>query len=306
MAPSAEGLRFPLTGLPVPTGATYPVTPICAKVVDTGSSVGPSGLGWADVVYETADTGSGTQLAALFQSTEPGRVGALGSAGMPDLWILPQYGAALYSTGATASVAASIKRAGLLDMSQGSGAAEFAYVTVTSPKREAGTYLNGARAYQQMMALGSSIASDSARLRFAESTDSTASPTTSVSIPFSANQVATWSWSAASRRYLRSQGRIAQRDPATHKRVSAANVVVMWAKYTALDTDLAGSGGYDVQLGGSGQVTVFRDGQRIDGRWKADGQSPPTFATESGAAIRLAPGTTWFEVIPLSANITMR
>ena len=54
------------------------------------------------------------------------------------------------------------------------------------------------------------------------------------------------------------------------------------------------------------EVTVFRDGQRIDGRWKADGASPPTFYADSGQAIRLAAGTTWFEVIPLSTNISMR
>jgi hypothetical protein len=127
-----------------------------------------------------------------------------------------------------------------------------------------------------------------------------------VSIPFSASQVASWTWSEASGRFLRSRNGNAQRDAATGKRISASNVVVMWAKYASLDADIAGSGGYDVTLGGSGQVTVFRDGQRVDGRWKADGQSPPTFSTESGQAIRLAPGSTWFEVIPLAANITMR
>ena len=306
VTPSAEGLRFPLTGLPVRAGASYPVTPICAKLVDGGSGSALSGLGWADVVYETADSGTGTNLAALFQSQAPGRVGPLGPAGMPDLWILPQYGAALFSTGATATVGASLKRVGQLDMSQGSAAGDFAYTSVTSPRRLAGTYLNGGRAYQQMIALGSSVASDSARLRFAESTGATGSPTAALSIPFSANQVVSWSWSNRSSTYLRSQGGHTQRDPATHKQLSASNVVVMWARYTALESDLTGNAGFDVTLGGSGQVTVFRDGQRFDGRWKADGSSPPTFATESGQAIRLAPGATWFEVIPLSANITMR
>jgi len=306
VTPPADALRFPLTGLPVSAGVSYPLTPICAKLVDRGSGSTLFGLGSADVVYETADSDSGTQLAAIFQSTTPGRVGPLGSAGMPDLWILPQYRAALFSTGATATVAASVKRAGLLDMSQGAAAGDFAYATARSPRTSVGTYLKGARAYQQMIALGSSVASDSARLRFSDARESTASPTKSVSIPFSADQTASWTWNAGSRRYLRSRGGRTQNDGATMKPISASNVVVMWANYTALDRDIAGSGGFDVALGGTGQVTVFRDGQRLDGRWTADGQSPPTFATESGEAIRLASGSTWFEVIPLSANITMR
>jgi hypothetical protein len=203
-------------------------------------------------------------------------------------------------------VSASIERAGLLDLSQDSAAGGFAYSSAKLPGRRSGTYLNGRRAYQQVLTLGSSAASESARLRFSESSGTTASPTASVAIPFSASQVVGWSWDPGSARYLRSQNGRAQRDALTRKRISAANVVVLWAKYTALDTAVTGSAGYDVTLGGSGQASVFRDGQRFDGRWKADGSSPPTFASETGQAIRLAPGSTWFEVIPLSTNITMR
>lgn len=307
ITPPTDAVRFPLTGQPVSPAAAYPISPICAKLVDTGAPGGLAGLSSADVVYETAESDSGTQLAALVQSTVAARVGPLSGAGMPDLWILPQYRAALFSTGATASVAASIKRAGLVDMSEGSAAGDSAYVAVKSPKAVAGTYLKGPRAYQQMIALGSAITSESARLRYSEAVDTTGSPTLSVSIPFSANQVAAWTWDPVSAQYLRSRNGHPQRDAASGQRISARNVVVMWARYTMLDSDpTTGGGGQDVTLGGSGQVTVFRDGQRLDGRWKADGQSPPTFAAESGQAIRLGPGSTWFEVIPLSANITMR
>jgi hypothetical protein len=304
--PPADAQRFPLTGLSVPAGATYAPSPISAKIIDDGSRASLVGLGSADVVYETAESDSGTQLAALFQSSVPERIGPLGSAGMPDLWILPQYHAALFSTGATASVAASIKRAGLIDMSMGSAAGDSAYTNDKPPGGPKGEYVIGPRADEQMLALGSTIASQSAQLRFSETADTTGSPTASVSIPFSENQVASWTWNSKTARYVRTRAGHSQRDAGSGERISASNVVVMWTRYSSLDADIAGSGGYDVVLGGSGQVTVFRDGQRIDGRWKADGESPPTFSTESGQAIRLAPGTTWFEVIPLSANITMR
>ncbi|MDR3687032.1 MAG: DUF3048 C-terminal domain-containing protein [Coriobacteriia bacterium] len=306
VTPPIDAQRFPLTGLPVPAGATYPISPMCAKLVDNGATATLSGVSAADVVYETGQAGAGTQIAALFQSAAPKTVGPLGAAGSPDLWILPQYSAALFSTGASTGLAASIKRAGLIDFSAGSAAGDSAYETLTHPKAAAGTYLSGARALQQVTALGSTIASDSARLRYASASETTGSATAGLTIPFSANQVVGWSWNAKSSRYLRLRNGRAQRDLLGKKRISASNVVVMWAKYTALDTDVVGPGGYDITLGGSGQVTVFRDGQRIDGRWKADGASPPTFYADSGQAIRLAAGTTWFEVIPLSTNISMR
>ena len=98
----------------------------------------------------------------------------------------------------------------------------------------------------------------------------------------------------------------AQSDASTSEQITATNVVIVWAHYTPLDADIAGGGGFDVTLGGSGQVSVLRDGQRLDGKWKADGVTPPRFVRKDGSAIRLAAGNTWVEVIPLSANITLR
>ena len=122
----------------------------------------------------------------------------------------------------------------------------------------------------------------------------------------SANFEALWRFDALSGTYMRNVNRKAALDALDHKRISAKNVVVLWTRYTALDSDLAGGGGFDVTLGGQGQASVFRDGDRFDGKWRADGNTPPRFVAEDGSPIRLAPGATWFEVIPISANITLR
>ena len=306
VAAPADSLRYPLTGQPMPPGTKYPISPACVKVANSGLASAYAGVSDADVVYETAGSATGTQLTCLFQSTRPGRVGPLTGAGMSDLWVLPQYGAALFSTGTTGTLAASVSRAGLLDLSRGTKASGSAYKDVRSPRSSAGTYLTGAAAYAEALAVGSKIASEPARLRFSATIGSTPSPTRRVSVPFSTTQVVEWIYDPASHAYMRSQGGHAQRDARTGARVLATNVVVMWVRYTSLDSDIAGGGGFDVTLGGSGQTSVFRGGQRLDGRWKADGQSPPTFTAEDGSAIRLAPGRTWIEAIPLSANITMR
>jgi len=297
---------FPLTGLPIPPASSYPTAAACVKVFDSGAAAAFQGIGDADVIYETADSSKGTQLACIFQSRMSGRIGPLSGAGMPDLWLLPQYHAALFSTGATGTLSASFKRAGLYDLSDGSGAAGLAYVDVSRPASQTGTYLRADRAQAELQKLSSSIASESARLHFSESVETTGSKTKSVTVPFSASDIVEWSYDARTKSYTRTRDSVPQRDLRSGQRVTADNVVVMWAVYQEFDEDTAGSGGFDVTLGGSGEVTVLREGERYDGKWRADGQSPPTFTDDQGGTIRLAPGRTWIEVIPLSANIILR
>ena len=298
--PPADALRYPLTGIPAPDETAVAKRPVCVKVADPGGAAALTGVQEADVVYETADTGSHTQLACVFQSSVPRRVGPIGVAGMPDLWIVPQYGAALFSTGAPASLSVSLQRAGLLNFSQDTTAPQV-YSQASSA-----VALDGGKALGALATAGSSVATQSARLRFSATVDTTATPIAGISIPFSGSTVVSWAYHAADHSYRRSEEGHAQLDGSNRKQIMAANVVVVWAHYTPLDADIAGGGGFDVTLGGSGEVSVFRDGQRLDGKWKADGSSPPRFVREDGSSIRLSPGNTWVEVIPLSANITLR
>ena len=300
VAPPADALRYPLTGAAAPDETAVTKRPLCVKVADPGSAAALTGVQPADVVYESADTGSHTQLACIFQSSVPRRVGPIGVAGMPDLWIVPEYGAALFSTGAPAGLSLSLQRAGLINFSEDTTASQ-AYARASG-----GVVLDGLKAVRALEAAGSSVATQSARLRFSATLDSTATPIVGVSIPFSNSSVVSWAYDSAHHTYRRSEGGQTQTEASTGKQITAANVVVVWAHYTPLDADIAGGGGFDVTLGGSGQASVFRDGQRLDGKWKADGTSPPRFVREDGSSVRLSPGNTWVEVIPLSANITLR
>jgi hypothetical protein len=298
----ASVLTWPLTGLPLPEGARVATVPVCVKVHDSGAKK-LTGVASADAVYETRDQGSGTQLACLFGHKVPARIGPLAAAGMPDLWVVPQYRAALFSAGATSTLAASMASwPEGSDASLGKGEPfDSAYT------RGGGGYVQGLAAEELAARFSSTVTSGTAaRLRFSASNPATPSPIVSVMVPFSAGWDVSWKWKAGAGVYERSVRGKAAVDSLGRKRISAKNVVVMWARYSALDADIAGDAGYDVTLGGSGQASVFRDGVRYDGKWKADGESPPRFVAENGSAIRLAPGNTWFEVIPLSANITMR
>jgi len=301
VAPPADALRYPLTGLSADDEIAVARRPLCVKVVNSGAASALAGVQTADVVYETADTGTHTQLACLFQSRVPRQVAPVGAAGMPDLWIVPQYAAALFSTGAPATLSASIVRAGLLNLSQDTTAQ-----SLYSRRRPSSVALDGPASRDALIARESDAASQPERLRYSSSFESSSDPISQVSIPFSTSVAVGWTYDAKHDVYRRFENRRAQIDMATRKGIVATNVVVLWAHHTPLDPDVAGGGGFDVTLGGSGQVSVFRGGRRLDGKWKADGQSPPRFVAENGSAIKLAPGNTWVEVIPLSTNITLR
>ena len=82
--------------------------------------------------------------------------------------------------------------------------------------------------------------------------------------------------------------------------------MVLWAKYEAARRDKVGSTTYRVNLGGKGRVSIFRDGQRLDGTWVAGRNAPPKFKDSEGRPIRLGQGRTWFQVLPLNGSITMK
>lgn len=303
VAPPPGVFALPLTGIQAEEDSLATTVPVCVKVRNDGAR-SPSGVGQADVVYETADGGSGTRLACLFQSRVPARIGPVDSAGMPDLWIVPQYHAMLFSTGATSNLAASMRQwPQPSDASFGRGSPfDSAYRGGSKNK-----YVLGREAAEFAAKFGSQVTSRTpARLRFSASNEASANVIEQVSVPFSSDSIVEWRWDEKSGTYVRSVGGKAARDGLTRKRISATNVVVLWVRYASLDPDAAHASASDVTLGGSGRMSVFRNGVRFDGKWKARGQSPPRLFASDGSPIGLEPGTTWFEAVRLSTNITLK
>jgi hypothetical protein len=125
-------------------------------------------------------------------------------------------------------------------------------------------------------------------------------------VPLSTFNNVTWTYDKKRDVFLRKNNGVIHRDATTGKQVAAKNVVVMWARYSAANPDTHGSMTYDIKLGGTGRATVFRNGNRFNATWTATLNKPPTFTDKSGRPIRFAPGNTWFEVVPLDVNISMK
>lgn len=300
-----EPILWPLSGLVAPDAEAITRRPLSVKIENSAASRPQTGLGSADVVYESVTEGGITRLNAIFQSQMPKTVGPVRSARLSDIWIVPQYHALFVFSGASRQVNSAIKAARLPNLSEDAGVS-VPYSRSSARSAPHNLYVNTKKAYVEAAKRGMEITDDVPRMQFSPRMAAEASTITVVSIPFSTANKVTWTYKASDKRYYRVNDGKRHLDEATNKQIAATNVVVMWARYTAASRDKVGSTTYDINLGGTGRVSVFRNGQRVDGTWTADNTSPPRFTSADGTPIKLAPGSTWFQVIPLSVSITMK
>jgi hypothetical protein len=306
VSPPPEPPRYPLTGLVVPDKDATRARPLSIKVENSPPARPQTGLNSADVAYETVVEGGITRFNLIFQSKSPKIVGPVRSARLSDLWIVPQYHAVFYYSGASNSVTSRLKQADLPDLSQDAGVT-FPYYRSGARSAPHNLYLTTSKARTEAKRRKLDLNVSVPKLEFgAASTLSTATAIKSVFVPLSTFSNVTWKYNKKRDVFLRQNNRVIHRDAATGKQVAAKNVVVMWCKYTAASHDKLNSTTWSVKMGGSGRATIFRNGHRYNGKWVATRTQPPHFVDKHGRPIRLARGNTWFEVVPLDVNISMK
>lgn len=304
----AEPVRWPLTGLDAPTPEAIRERVVSVKIENSSAARPQSGLQQADVVYETVAEGGITRFNALFHSEVPDPVGPVRSARLSDIIIVPQYGALFVFSGASASVNAAVRSAGLENLSQDAGiTAPFFRSSARSAPHNLYAHLDDVRA--EAVRRGMPAEAEPKRIAF---TPGSAVNTGGVSaltidIPFSTANRVLWNYDQTADAYLRTNNGRVHTDALTGEQIRARNVVVIWAKYVPQSKrDSAGSTTYDVTLTGTGRASVFISGQRYDCTWEADGSAPPVFKAPDGSAIRLARGNTWFQVIDTGISIAVQ
>lgn len=93
---------------------------------------------------------------------------------------------------------------------------------------------------------------------------------------------------------------------ATKTQVSAANVVVLYARHdkTSIIEDSNNAVSVHITLTGQGDAQFFRDGIMVRGKWQRQSEQEFfTFTDTGGNPIGLRPGITWFEVVPIGYTV---
>lgn len=298
---------WPLTGLPAPDGDTPANTRIVSvKIENSPVSRPQSGIQSADVVYETITEGGITRFNCLFHSQVPEQIGPVRSARLSDIDIVPQYDALFVFSGASRLVNSAVKAAGLQNLSQDAGVSK-GYKRVSFRAAPHNLYIDLPTMREVGVERGYPATQDIRALAFEKRAIEATPSITSITIPFSPANTSAWTYDAEKDAYLRVNNGKVHTDQLTGEQIAAKNVVVMWAKMTAAaHRDVTGSQTFDIELVGSGNVSIFRNGQRFDGTWTGTAAAPPVFKAADGTQLRLAPGNTWFQVIPTNINISMQ
>ncbi|MDR0854304.1 MAG: DUF3048 domain-containing protein [Clostridiales Family XIII bacterium] len=290
---------FPLTGTETTDESLTQRRPLIAKIENGKSSdVRPQyGVSFADVVYETVTEGGITRLDCIYQSEIPEEVGNIRSARNLDVTLVPQYRGLLFDSGASAPTIAEL-RAGLGDTRIEHGAAGDAlYRRVDFRKAPHDVFVSLAKAYEYAETkrqLETSF-TDFKGLSFGvNNKEITTTDATDIHV-LVGGQNDDWHFDSATKEYLLDEDGTPLTDAANEdKQISVSNVIVMWVAYhhgnaqNSLGSDEPGA---DMNAGGD--VSIFRDGKRIDGTWATDGLTPPRFYDANGVEIKLAKGKSW-------------
>jgi hypothetical protein len=290
---------WPLTGLP---GEPAARPALAVKIENTAVARPQSGLEQADVVWETIVEFDVSRLVAVFHSQVPDEVGPIRSVRPMDTSVTaPLHGLLAFSGG----------QAGILDLVAASGVQELSHDAGVEGMyrvggRKAPHNVYGSPETFWGLADAEHRAAPAEQFEIARSLDRAAAvvagaPASSLAFRLSPASSPTWSWDGTS--WLRSEGAAAS-VAASGARLAATNVVAITAVHRP--TEFGAQGGAAVptyDLVGSGDAVVATGGRTVAARWQKDAEDAPMrLLLADGMPARLAPGTTWVELVPAGSG----
>jgi hypothetical protein len=307
----APGGMNPLTGLPLPLpGGRAGQRPIIVCINNDYAARPQWGMSAADVVYEYLMEGYGiTRFSAIFYGSDVAQIGPVRSARLINYTMGALYDAGLVCSGASDAVRYSLKHE-----------APFPYMDIDLDDPNQNRYsVSIGSDYRTRLRTGT----DKLRRWLADwgvekapslrgftfgGLPGGGAPAMSISIPYprGTGSQAAYVYDGGSGRYLRSLGGAAHVDGNTGAQIGVENVVVQVVAHEATNIveDSLGSTSIRLNLFGSGQAIIFRDGQAFAGTWRSESRGDtPRFYDAGGAEIPLKPGKTWISIVPGNYSI---
>ena len=300
-APVAAPGTNPLTGLPIDPAA--PARAALAVKIDNAPKARPqAGINEADIVVEEGVEGGVTRFFTLFHSTDAPSVGPVRSARSTDLLFAQQVGRPLFSySGANKNFAALVAKAPLVDV----GVGRFPTAYHRKPGRPAPYNL-----FSETKTLFGSAGDNvtpppplfSYRPEGEAPPEAGSEPAPRVQALWKLNITTTvvFGWDEATKTFRRTTDGAPHLDTAGVQ-VATQNVVFQVVGYrnTGL-VDQSGAAVPEAELIGEGDAWVLTGGRLVKGRWSRPTEAQTTaFTYPSGEPIRLTPGRTWLELVPL-------
>lgn len=313
IVPAQDPNVAPFTGLAVSDPAILTRRPLAIKVANTENVRPQHGLSKADVVIEQRVEFGLTRMTAIYHSQDAEKVGSIRSARLPDLEWPVIFDAVLAFSGGVQPVRTMLYESDFADrvLEQArNGAAFFRDRNIAVPNN---LFANTATLWNVAQQRGwNKRPEPTAAWAFSPAPPAGGRPVTNLKVPYPAGtDRVEWRYDAASGRWLRWQGGVAQTDALTGKQLDTANVVVLAANHVPTlilehgTVDRGVNRSIEIQVWGEGPLTIYRDGQAYTGRWVRQGRHEPfVFVGADGQPLMLKPGNTWIEVVPLDMQVT--
>ncbi len=305
----------PLTGLEVADPQTLNERVVAVKVENLPREHRPqSGINAADLVYEYYTEFGSTRFIALYHGQAPEKVGPVRSARFFDIQVVQSYKATFLFGGAYWAVYNRIWNSDISPRLVVEGSAAYPAMFRQSVDNENLLFANLTQLPAALDKMGiDNQAQDLSGMFFRKTMDVNGYPATEITVHFSNAIYNRWLYDSASGKYQRyvdqnNAATVADEnyallvDRVTGEAVSADNVVILFVPYSYFVKN-ATEEVMDVDLVGSGDALIARDGQIFTVYWQREtSASTLTLVDGEGNAFPFKPGNTWFEVVGSSSQ----
>lgn len=309
VAPKKTATPTPTTGPSLLNGIIVDASKINQHVIATMIENSPparpqTGLDKADVVYEALAEGGITRFMALYSQTYPSKAGPIRSARSYYVDWLSEFDAFYIHRGGSPAALDRIRQYNIKDADNADGYYREPQKGVAS---EHTLYVDVTKLYAwtQNHAHWPST-QDFKPWTFKDPATST-KPSGKITVNFSTDQFkVVWDYDQPSNRYLRNLAGAPHKDKVSGEQLNAQTVVVMTVQRAANSPykDTGKESEWSMTTIGSGAVSVFEDGARIDGTWKKPSRTERTrFYDSAGQEIVINRGKIWVEVIPQNGSV---
>lgn len=317
----------PLTGLPATDPAALNRRPIIAKISNAPPLVRPqAGVSSADHIWEHYAEGGLTRFSAVFYSQTPARVGSIRSGRLIDYELAPMYqGLLVFSGGSTGveeqifgSEATGIAEARLAEGRELVPPSDFAerafkgvlfgppfYFRDENVPVPHNLFATPADIWALASSRGVNGTPSLQGLAFSGQVPvGAAGPASTVDVRYRATR-AQWFYNAEAGHYERMSDGQWHTDALTGERITAENVVIIFADHSFTDiveSEWQGSRSYSIQikLWFEGEAMIARDGQWYRARWQRPTRESLLYlTTEAGDRFPLKPGQTFYHAVRL-------
>ena len=290
VAPAATEIA-PLTGIAVTVGSS--AHPSLATKIDNHVAARPQiAIDKTDLVFEELVEGGITRYVAVWQSSIPDEVGPVRSIRPMDPDIIAPFGGVVAYSGGQQRFVDRMNATGQVS-------AIFDYDTTGLFSRSSATAAphNVILAAAEFVNRNEKVAPPVQQYAYAAtnagaSASVDGSPISVINTRFSNSSARSWTWNADAAAYLRAQDGSPDLT-AEGDQLKATNVVALRVNVT-VDQSIP-----KTELIASGEASISTGGKTLPAAWsKASQTAPIRLVDANGVTIRLAPGNTWFQLVP--------